>query len=270
MPQPHFTADALLRALACSQVHCVCHRAVSRGRGLTHCPSHDDRNPSLSVSDRDGVVLWNCKAGCDQGVITRAVHQLFPLPERTTHVTARPPPRGPARETVYDYGLARHVRLDFPDGTKRMWWEPGGVRMADLPLWNGDLLRESRFDTEPVLLVEGEKDANRGVMLGFCCVSLPGGASQRDFGTALAPLLGRVVVLIPDQDDQGRHLMHAVLEALIKLDVSPPPGIVVKMVVLPPESHDLSDFLDAAADGDPVGARVALKYMIASAEVVYE
>ena len=257
------STSALLRALACAQPHCPCHRAEVRGHGLTHCPTHDDQHPSLSVSERDGVVLWNCKAGCDQGVITRAIRLLFPDPERGRHVV-KPTSTGGVR-TVYDYKIARHVRLDFPDKTKRMWWEPGGIKMADLPLWNGDLLRESRFDNEPVLLVEGEKDANRGVAFGFCAVSLPGGASQRDFGDALVPLRGRVVVLIPDRDDPGRHLMQAVLSALILEGVA-----VVKMLVLPPESHDLSDFLDAAADEDVRGARAGLKAMIEMAEVVYE
>lgn len=32
---------------------------------LCHCPSHDDKNPSLSVKETtDGVLLWHCFAGC--------------------------------------------------------------------------------------------------------------------------------------------------------------------------------------------------------------
>lgn len=249
-------AAELLRALECTRPRCVCQQSTSRGHGATHCPAHDDEHPSLSVSERDGRVLWACKAGCDQRVVTDAIHKFFPLPEKTA-------PRGRSRETVFDYGRARHIRLDFPDGTKRMWWEPGGTRMADLPLWNGDLLDESRFDGEPVLLVEGEKDANRGVAFGFLCVSLPGGASQRDFGKALDPLQGRDVVLIPDQDEQGRLLMKYVAARLVRVGARS-----VCVLELPPASHDLSDFLDAAADDDPRGARADLKARIEGLEPI--
>jgi DNA primase len=34
------------------------------------CPAHDDREPSLSISEgEDGRVLLNCFAGCDVGTI---------------------------------------------------------------------------------------------------------------------------------------------------------------------------------------------------------
>lgn len=183
----------------------------------------------------------------------------------------------------YDYGRTKHVRINGPDG-KRMWWEPRlsalGIGIHDLPLWNGDLLRESRFDGEPVLLVEGEKDANRGVMFGFLVVSLPGGASQRNFGKALEPLRGRDVVLIPDGDRPGYDLMVAVAEALKKLGVR----IIRWMPVYDMEpgylseepgfdevkpDHDLSDLLDESADADPSGARGLLQDMIENAQVVW-
>lgn len=34
---------------------------------LIRCPVHDDRTPSCSVQDRDGVVLWNCHACGESG-----------------------------------------------------------------------------------------------------------------------------------------------------------------------------------------------------------
>jgi len=174
----------------------------------------------------------------------------------------------------YDYrGIAKHIRLGAGPG-KRMWWEPKGVRMADLPLWNGDLLRESRFENEPVLLVEGEKDANRGVMFGFCCVSFAGGASQRDFGEAPLALAGREVVLIPDQDKPGLALMQAIIPVLIDAGVAKLRWLELPFGDMDEHGnlldHDLSDFLDEAADEDPTGARVALKDMIEAADVIYE
>jgi DNA primase len=38
------------------------------------CPAHDDRNPSLSVSEgRDGRVLVHCFAGCSVDEVLRAL-----------------------------------------------------------------------------------------------------------------------------------------------------------------------------------------------------
>jgi hypothetical protein len=77
VPRAHFnSADALLRALACANQHCPCHRSVSLGRGLTHCPAHDDQHPSLSVQPGRVAVLWKCHAGCDRGDVALAIRNL--------------------------------------------------------------------------------------------------------------------------------------------------------------------------------------------------
>src|SRR5215210_6592069 len=39
----------LTAALACGQNNCPCATTARSGAGLTHCPSHDDEHPSLSV-----------------------------------------------------------------------------------------------------------------------------------------------------------------------------------------------------------------------------
>ena len=37
------------------------------------CPSHDDKNPSLQISDGDSVVLVKCWAGCELEAICSAL-----------------------------------------------------------------------------------------------------------------------------------------------------------------------------------------------------
>jgi hypothetical protein len=63
------------------------HRCDPRQRGanqwLSKCPAHDDRNPSLSVSEgSDGRVLLHCHAGCTTEAIVRSIgldlKDLFP------------------------------------------------------------------------------------------------------------------------------------------------------------------------------------------------
>jgi hypothetical protein len=40
---------------------------------MARCPAHDDRVPSLSISDADGKVLVRCHAGCDQRDVIAAL-----------------------------------------------------------------------------------------------------------------------------------------------------------------------------------------------------
>lgn len=46
----------------------------SGAQWMAHCPAHDDRDPSLSITERDGRVLWHCYAGCDQHAVGQALH----------------------------------------------------------------------------------------------------------------------------------------------------------------------------------------------------
>ncbi len=43
------------------------------GYGTAHCPAHDDKNPSLSITERDGKLLVKSHAGCDQGAVWDAL-----------------------------------------------------------------------------------------------------------------------------------------------------------------------------------------------------
>jgi putative DNA primase/helicase len=46
------------------------------------CPAHDDRHPSLSISEgADGVVLLKCHAGCSQGMVLDALRDRGLWPE---------------------------------------------------------------------------------------------------------------------------------------------------------------------------------------------
>ena len=51
--------------------------------GTARCPSHRDRNPSLSVRDgTDGAVVFHCFAGCDWRDVKDALRARGILPER--------------------------------------------------------------------------------------------------------------------------------------------------------------------------------------------
>src|SRR5690242_5026397 len=110
-------ATAIRAALRCGRSGCAC----ARPNGNVHCPAHDDRDPSLSVVERDGKTLWHCHARCSQGAVQAALIARGLLPAtrqhngRTRHLvkTTRYEIRDPAGDLV-----AIHVRKDFSDETK--------------------------------------------------------------------------------------------------------------------------------------------------------
>jgi putative DNA primase/helicase len=55
--------------------------------GMCRCPAHDDENPSLHISDKDGKVLWKCFAGCTQEKVGDALRQrgLWPAGQAAAH-----------------------------------------------------------------------------------------------------------------------------------------------------------------------------------------
>jgi hypothetical protein len=40
-------------------------RYLGQARVQAQCPAHDDRTPSLSITEADGKVLLHCHAGCE-------------------------------------------------------------------------------------------------------------------------------------------------------------------------------------------------------------
>ena len=56
-------------------------RKSARG-WIARCPAHDDRNPSLSLTERDGRLLVHCHAGCSQNAVIEALRERGLWPER--------------------------------------------------------------------------------------------------------------------------------------------------------------------------------------------
>jgi hypothetical protein len=72
---PMTTLIEICEALACGRAACPCATVALRGAGNTHCPSHDDMTPSLTLTVRDGKVLFNCKTGCSQDSVLGALRE---------------------------------------------------------------------------------------------------------------------------------------------------------------------------------------------------
>lgn len=182
------------------------------------CPAHQDRTPSLSISERGGKVLVHCHAGCSQDAVLGALESLGVALRRNDDG----PPDSHASlgraSRVWDYYTAdgRHVgrvlRFDAPggktirplshDGTRWVWRAMPELR----PLYR--LPELTRRPDDVVLVTEGEKaaDAAQKLFPRHVVTTWPGGASavrKADW----SPLRGRQVILWPDADEPGRKAM---------------------------------------------------------------
>jgi putative DNA primase/helicase len=73
--------DNLLRALRAKKVG---------DNWSARCPAHDDRTPSLSLTERDNKVLVHCFAGCSQQQVIGALQDRGIWPENPRHFQPKP------------------------------------------------------------------------------------------------------------------------------------------------------------------------------------
>jgi replicative DNA helicase len=231
---------------------------------LVPCVAHEDRNPSLSISDGEGGrLLWSCKAGCSQDAV-RAGLERHGFELRDT----REQPRERAPEIVYvvrdasGKAIAQHVRVDKPDGKIVFWRGPAGekvklaelgLRLADLPLYCTEFLGYATPE-DVVVITEGEKACDAARRIGLLGLGTVTGASSAPSEQALAPLkaCGRVV-LWPDNDDEGRKHMSRIAHTLAKL------GVKTQVLTWPgaPPKGDAADFVAAGKTRADFDALVA-------------
>jgi hypothetical protein len=155
---------------------------------------------------------------------------------------------------VYDYQdeagclrfqTVRYDPKDFrqrrPDGNGGWVWDLKGVErlLYRLP----ELLAAD--PSEPVYVLEGEKDADRLRELGLVATTNPMGAGKwlPSFSNVLS---GRHVVVLPDNDGAGRDHARQVAQSLTGVAAS------VKVLELPglPEAGDVSDWLAGGGTAD--------------------
>ena len=229
------------------------------------CPAHDDRTPSLHVTQGDnGRVLVKCfGAGCDFEAIRNALGIAAKRPEgaivgatpaRRTDTPRKPqaPSELPTGEGVSQWRytdadgqvLFAVVRRDTPKGKRITQWTPQGDGWiaagysGQRPIYDVARITAS---TGRVAIVEGEKcvDAMRAAWPAQNVTTWAGGAKA--WGrTDWTPLAGRAVSLIADADEPGRTAMRAIAEILAKL------GCAVRLAL--PDGEDGADVADWLSD----------------------
>jgi 5S rRNA maturation endonuclease (ribonuclease M5) len=234
-----------------------------------HCPAHKDKSPSLSIDQAaDGTILLTCHAKCSNKAVCVGLNitqaDLFP-PKLTQGNQAKPKYN---LDKVYDYKdesgnlLFQAVRRrlanaaqcpnaspkDFkqrqPDGNGGWIWNLKGVRRVPYRLT--ELIAAIAANPDiTVFIVEGEKDVDKLRSLGLTATCNPGGAGKwRDEYSDF--LVGREVVILPDNDQAGQNHAQAVAASLHgkakKIQILDLPKLNPK--------GDVSDWLDGGGDED--------------------
>lgn len=177
------------------------------------CPAHDDKRPSLSVTEKDGKILLHCFAGCSLDAI------LAGLEIDTSDLFADD------KKAICSGGLPTHFNGEkiisaapFTDETGRiLYYELKTDKKTFRPYCNGkyELNGQRRvlyrlpelLNSDPaewVFLCEGPKDADNVARMGLVSTTnIFGGksweSSYNDF------LKGRRVCILNDNDDTGRQ-----------------------------------------------------------------
>ncbi|MBW1955561.1 MAG: AAA family ATPase [Deltaproteobacteria bacterium] len=232
------------------------------------CPFHDDMNPSFSIEAESGKYFCH---GCGKG--GDPIHFYAKISDLDTRRDFGKILNGIASDfgiegeakpksrmvKAYDYRDAegnlifQTVRMepkDFrqrqPDGKGGWVWSLKGVEpvLYRLP---------EIMAADEILICEGEKDCDNLASLGFQATTSPMGAKKwkDSYSDALA---GKAIVLIPDNDTEGREHMVKVGQSLSGKAAS------IKWLDLPnlPAKGDVSDFIESFNDKDTAAEQLAI------------
>ena len=207
----------------------------SNNKYMALCPAHQDKKHSLSITVDKEKILVHCFTGCTPEAIVKSLN----LELTDLFLNKRMPTKATIVKT-YDYTdetgkfLFQVCRLDpksfrqrHKDGNGNWLWSMKGIRrvLYHLP----EVMRSPE-----VYFVEGEKDADNLINeCGIVATTSPGGANawKDEFAE---PLIGKRVILIPDNDDAGHAYMKEVASCLMgKSNLS--------CILLP--TKDVSDWL---------------------------
>jgi KaiC/GvpD/RAD55 family RecA-like ATPase/5S rRNA maturation endonuclease (ribonuclease M5) len=190
------------------------------------CPAHEDRSPSLSVTESEtGNALVHCHAGCTTPDVARAIGlhlvDLFPpRPPKVAHIG--PAGRIKATYNYYDEDGAlayRVVRYD-PKTFRQQRYEEGrwhnGRGTVPRYLYNLPQLLAAKRAGRPIWVVEGEKDAENAQWLvdGIVATTAPEGAGKWEDSFTDALTGAAEVVVVADKDAPGYRHAQGVAQAL--------------------------------------------------------
>lgn len=251
------------------------------------CPAHEDRRASLAIveGDHSGAVL-HCHAGCEPSAVVAALGLTLAdlMPPRIQSEPARATRKPAASDkppimATYNYRdetgktLFQVIRYE-PKGFRQRrpksgggWeWSVKGVRVVPYRL--PELLADA---AQAIMVVEGEKDADRLADIGVLATCNAGGAGK--WTAAHAEFLrGRRAVVLPDNDEPGRkhaqqvaQSLHGIAESvrIVELPGLPPKGDVSDWIAAGGTKEGLERLAEASSLWSPVAATEAWPEILA-------
>ena len=215
--------------------------------GMAHCPAHEDRTASMSVSfDGDQVVLVHCHAGCSQAAVIDAMKRDGCWPSRA-----------PQRKAIesWTWTTASGKKRDqyrFENGQKT--W---AKRRPDSPTPADLLYVPSGIDLDgvtAVYLTEGASDADALTARGTTSIGRPN-------ATPSAESLGRLpkgarYAIFPDNDDAGLRQARTWVGALRGAELDAALVDVEKLAPGAPPKFDARDWCARREHLDKLAAAV--------------
>ena len=219
-------------------------RGCRRGGKDYQCPAHEDRKPSLSVTEgADGHALIHCQAGC----APEAVLSKLGLTWSDLFAGNGAGPMRPEIVAEYDYvdeegkvlyQVVRYEPKDFrqrrPDGNGGRVWNMDGTRRVPYRLPNVIATAEKGG---LIYVVEGEKDVHAIELAGGVATCNPGGAGK--WREEYSPFLrGAEVMVVADRDSPGIDHVRGVADSI-------QPFVRILRIMRARKGKDVSDHLAA-------------------------
>ena len=192
------------------------HKRQHDGTWLACCPCHDDKTPSLHISDRpDGSLGLYCYAGCSFESVASQLGLRKPQAGLTLEDIKR------KSEEVYIYSETQLVARRFTPKAKCMpfhkidgIWKPG----KGTDKWPPYSLRFLQDNPEaPIFIVEGEKAVDRLNKLwdgARVALTWQGGANNAKNFEFSKYINGQIITLVADDDQAGRNAMRQIAEQI--------------------------------------------------------